>query len=116
MASEQRRMKSISELSALLPERGEDAVDSIHSGSKSTEHDGKGQRLHMRIEKQGRKGKIVTVIFGFHHNPQTLEAIAKLLKQHCGAGGTVRGLEIEIQGEQREKVATKLRTLNYLLK
>ena len=32
------------------------------------------------------------------------EELAKPLKQHCGVGGTVKGFDIEIQGEDRAKI------------
>jgi translation initiation factor 1 len=50
------------------------------------------------------------------HNPDTMEDIARVLKQHCGAGGTVKQRVIEIQGDQRQRVAEKLRALNYVVK
>ena len=50
---------------------------------------------------------------GLQHNPSTLEDIARILKQHCGAGGTVKEGTIEIQGDQRARVTEKLKELNY---
>jgi len=38
------------------------------------------------------------------------------LKTTCGAGGTYKDGELEIQGDQREKVAEKLRELGYKVK
>ena len=46
----------------------------------------------------------------------TMEEIARILKQHCGAGGTVKQGKIEIQGDQRERVKEKLRELGYVPK
>jgi len=45
-----------------------------------------------------------------------LKALAKKLKQECGTGGTIKGDVIEIQGEQRERIAVVLRTLGYKVK
>ncbi len=43
----------------------------------------------LRIEKQGRGGKEVTVIDGLPRNGPFLEALARDLKKACGTGGTV---------------------------
>ena len=106
----QKKYRSLSELNELLPER--QRTDARPVVSKQT-HDGKGKTVHLRLETKGRKGKMVTVISGLHHNPAAMEDIARIMKQHCGAGGTVKGAEIEIQGDQRERLAAKLRELNY---
>ena len=39
-----------------------------------------------------RRGKTVTVVGGLRHDPATLEALLKRLKQHCGAGGTLKDI------------------------
>ncbi len=76
-------------------------------------HDGKGKKVKVWLDTQGRKGKSVTVVSGLQHNPDAMEDIARMLKQHCGAGGTVKDRNIEIQGDQRDRVKDKLRQLNY---
>ncbi len=76
-------------------------------------HDGKGKKVKVWLDTQGRKGKSVTVVSGLQHNPDAMEDIARMLKQHCGAGGTVKDRSIEIQGDQRDRVRDKLRQLNY---
>jgi len=65
------------------------------------------------LDTHGRKGKSVTIVNGLKHNPATMEGIARMLKQHCGAGGTVKEEKIEIQGDQRNRVSAKLKELNY---
>jgi translation initiation factor 1 len=67
------------------------------------------------LDTQGRKGKVVTVVSGLQHNPDTMGDIARLLKQYCGAGGTVKDRNIEIQGDQRKRVSEKLIQLNYVV-
>ncbi len=59
-------------------------------------------KLHVQLEKKGRKGKGVTVIKGFFHTKQDLENYARELKTRCGSGGTVKDDTIEIQGDHRK--------------
>jgi predicted translation initiation factor SUI1 len=109
-------VRSLQDLSALIPGITPAGVDppapaKRHEGEKG--HDGKGRKVQVRIERAGRKGKTVTIVAGLQHNPGTIEEIARMLKQHCGAGGTVKEALIEIQGDNRERVAGKLREMNY---
>lgn len=60
--------------------------------------------LIVKADRSGRAGKTVTLIFGFDHNPQVIEKIAKDIRQACGTGGTVKGKIIEIQGDKVQKV------------
>ena len=83
---------------------------------RSQGHDGKGKTVRVRLDTKGRKGKQVTLVEGLQHNPTTKEEIARILKQYCGAGGTVKDGNIEIQGDQSERVAKKLKELNYVVK
>ena len=66
-------------------------------------------KLHVQLEKKGRKGKGVTVIRGFHHNENDLKDFARSLKTLCGSGGTVKDDTIEIQGDHRQKAAAFFR-------
>ena len=63
-----------------------------------------------------RRGKTVTVIGGLQHDPATLDALLKRLKQHCGAGGAVKDGELEIQGDHRQRIAEALAALGYKIK
>ena len=74
------------------------------------------QTASIRREKQGRGGKTVTVIRDLRLTPDDLKALAKDLKATCGSGGTVKEGTIEIQGDQREKVANRLKALGYKVK
>ncbi len=62
----------------------------------------------LRIEKQGRGGKTVTVIDRLPKNELFLKNLTTLLKKKCGAGGTylMDGKDgvIEIQGDKRELI------------
>jgi translation initiation factor 1 len=77
------------------------------------QHDGKGNTIQVLLDTHGRKGKSVTIVSGLRHNPATMEEIARILKQYCGAGGTVKQGKIEVQGDQRDRVSAKLKDLNY---
>ena len=69
------------------------------------------QDVRVLRDKKGRKGKVVTVITGFTLIETDLKALAKTLKNLCGAGGTAKnqtsGQCIEVQGDHREQVAEK---------
>lgn len=71
------------------------------------------QKLQVQESRKGRKGKTVTIISGFQSKPETLNALLKDLKTFCGAGGTVKEMSIEVQGEHREKIIQKLKQLGY---
>ena len=72
--------------------------------------------LHVLFEKAGRKGSGVTCTRGFHHTENDLLRFASELKSICGAGGTVKGNEIEIQGDHRAKVAAYFEKLGLRVK
>ncbi len=74
------------------------------------------QTVYLHRETKGRGGKAVTVIKGLVLSAPDLDGLAKRLKQACGSGGTVKGVEIEIQGEHREKIAATLQGLGYRVK
>lgn len=74
------------------------------------------QVAYVQRDRKGRAGKTVTVVSGLQHTPATFKALLKALQTACGAGGTLKDREIEIQGDQREKVAAKLRELGYKVK
>jgi translation initiation factor 1 len=109
----QQKLSSLSDLGQLLTDA---ETKQFPLEVKKHGHDGKGKTVRVRLDTKGRKGKSVTLVEGLKHNPATLEDIARILKQHCGAGGTVKDGAIEIQGDQRERVAEKLRGMNYVVK
>jgi translation initiation factor 1 len=74
------------------------------------------QTARIARDRKGSGGKTVTVISGLQHDPATLEVLLKKLKQQCGAGGTLRDGEIEIQGDHRERVAAALAAMGYRTK
>ncbi len=72
----------------------------------------------VRISRQtkGRKGKGVSCITGLALPADALEALAKQLKQRCGAGGAVKDGVIEIQGDHREALARELKERGFTVK
>jgi translation initiation factor 1 len=65
-------------------------------------------------EQSGRRGKTVTVVRGLP--PASLDAVASDLKRNCGSGGAVKAGAVEIQGDHRDKVVTRLRAQGYEVK
>jgi translation initiation factor 1 len=76
----------------------------------------KQQTAYVKRDRKGRAGKTVTVIYGLQHTPATLKELLAMLKNTCGAGGTIKETGLEIQGDQRDKVAEKLLQLGYKVK
>ncbi|MCL5280049.1 MAG: translation initiation factor Sui1 [Planctomycetes bacterium] len=67
-------------------------------------------------ETKGRKGKGVTVITGLPLDEPGLQKLATDLKRRCGAGGTVKGNTIEIQGDHRDLLVAELTQRGYMVK
>jgi translation initiation factor 1 len=58
----------------------------------------------LRLEKQGRGGKSVTVIYDLPNNAAFLKELSQELKRACGTGGTVAENTVELNGDLRERV------------
>ena len=71
------------------------------------------QKLRVRIEKNHRGGKTVTIVSGFVGNETDIKELGKLLKTKCGVGGSVKDGELIIQGEFKEKVVELLKKEGY---
>ena len=71
------------------------------------------QKLRVRIEKNGRGGKIVTIVAGFVGSDADLRELARLLKTKCGVGGSQKEGEILVQGDFKEKVIQILKSEGY---
>ena len=70
----------------------------------------------LRIEKKGRGGKTVTVVYDLPNNDAFLKELGARLKRECGTGGAVTGSAIELQGEMRDRVRAILGRLGYSVK
>jgi translation initiation factor 1 len=74
------------------------------------------QMIRVVLDRKRRAGKVVTVASGFQHTAETLASLAATLKKKCGAGGTGRDGEIEIQGDHAARVAAELQKMGYRTK
>lgn len=74
------------------------------------------QNLKVVLDSKERKGKIVTIVQGFVGTEDDLKELAKLLKNKCGVGGSVKDSEIIIQGTLKEKVTAILKDNGYKVK
>jgi translation initiation factor 1 len=70
----------------------------------------------LRMEKAGRGGKTVTVVFGLPNNAAFLKDLTQELKRSCGTGGTATDDGVELQGDLRERVRDLLRARGFLVK
>ncbi len=62
----------------------------------------------LRIEKSGRGGKTVTVVYDLPNHQSFLKDLAGELKRACGAGGAVVENSVEIQGDLRDRIRALL--------
>jgi translation initiation factor 1 len=70
----------------------------------------------LRMEKKGRGGKTVTVVFGLPNNAAFLKELTQELKRACGTGGTATDEGVELQGDLRDRVRDLLLARGYLVK
>ncbi|MFW5978223.1 MAG: stress response translation initiation inhibitor YciH [Halohasta sp.] len=64
--------------------------------------------LRVRVESR-RYGKPMTIVEGFEDATIDLQELASGLKRQLGAGGTVEGETIEIQGDHQRRLPELLR-------
>lgn len=72
--------------------------------------------IKLRLEKGGRGGKEVTVLYDLPRNPGFLKELAGKLKKLCGTGGTARDGSVELQGDHRERLRQALPAMGYKVK
>jgi translation initiation factor 1 len=70
------------------------------------------QTAKLAVEKR-KKGKTVTVVRGLPAQGNDLPALLAQLKNACGAGGTVKDDELEIQGNHLDRVRDLLSDMGY---
>jgi translation initiation factor 1 len=70
----------------------------------------------LRVEKSGRGGKTVTVVYDLPRNQAFLREVAGELKRACGTGGTVVDNTVELQGDVRERLRALLAKKGWTIK
>lgn len=69
------------------------------------------QKLRVRLERNHRGGKTVTIVSGFVGTDADLQDLGRLLKTRCGVGGSAKDGEILIQGDHVERIRTILKEM-----
>lgn len=64
-------------------------------------------RIRLSLERRA-SGRVVTVVTGVPGGSPVLVALARELKAACGAGGSVKGEALELQGDHRDRVEATL--------
>jgi translation initiation factor 1 len=72
--------------------------------------------IKMRLEKAGRGGKVVTVLFELPNNETYFTDLTKQLKNSLGTGGTFKDRRIEIQGDHKTRIQTYLEKMGFKVK
>ncbi len=70
------------------------------------------QSLKIRLDKR-KRGKLVTVVSGFHCSEMQIQETVSFLKSQCGAGGCVDSGNIELQGDHTQRIADLLIARGY---
>ena len=96
--------------------RKQDHISSLSPASQARSLPPQQQTAYLHRDSKGRGGKAVTLVKNLVLSENDLKALAKRLKQECGAGGTVKDGTIEIQVEQRDRLANILQKLGYKVK
>lgn len=85
------------------------------AGTHGTDKPGK-LVAKLRMEKSGRSGKIVTVIYDLPDDAAMLKELSQELKRACGVGGTVVEGGVELQGDQRDRIRPLLTKKGWTVK
>ena len=101
------KLNSLSDLKSLFPEA---------KGTFQPKIKPKKQQLEAHFSNKGRGGKIVTIIKGFDGSSHELKALEKELKSICAVGGSVKGKDILIQGNFRDKITAHLQKKGHQVK
>ena len=70
----------------------------------------------LRVEKKGRGGKTVTVVYDLPSNAAFLKELCQELKRACGTGGAVSDNTVELQGDLRDRARELLVKRGFVVK
>lgn len=74
------------------------------------------QDLRVWLDRKQRAGRQVTLVKGFTGSDEDLKALAGMLKNKCGVGGSAKDGEIIIQGDFRDRIVDILTKAGYKAK
>jgi translation initiation factor 1 len=83
------------------------------AGSGQQQRRATGNRVRVKREVAGRRGKGVTTVYDVPLDDAGLRELAGRLKKRCGVGGSAKDGVIELQGDHRDVVAEVLRAEGY---
>src|SRR5437588_5611143 len=92
------------------------AAEAVPSPEKKAVAKASAAVVRLGRETKGRRGKGVTTVSDVPLDEAGLLELAATFKQRCGTGGTVRDGTIEIQGDQRDRLAAVLEGMGYRVK
>ena len=72
--------------------------------------------VRVSTQTKGRAGKAVTLVRGLALDELGLTALGKQLRTACGAGGTVKDGDIEVQGDHCERIMETLKSQGFVVK
>ena len=70
------------------------------------------QRIKVKTEKR-KFGKLITIVTGINAKDIDLRDVAKKLKSKLACGGTVKGENIELQGQHKDRVKQELINMGF---
>tara|TARA_B100000902_G_C27299269_1_gene911856 strand:+ start:2028 stop:2369 length:342 start_codon:yes stop_codon:yes gene_type:complete len=108
-----KKFSSLSDLKSLISKSDQSSVNSFSTIKKSQFIK---QSLEAHYSIKGRAGKPVTLIKGFKGTKNQIKDLAKLLKNKCGVGGSIKDGEIIIQGKFRDKITSILTEMGHTVK
>jgi translation initiation factor 1 len=72
--------------------------------------------VRLALDRKQRRGKAVTLVYNIPGDLAQLTKLAQELRKLCGAGGSLKDGNIELQGDHRDKVEARLQALGYKIK